>query len=127
MADIKEHPNIAALEAFALGTLDNDSLSSVELHVAGCPSCQERAAAASGDTLVELLRRVHTQLGRRSDTVAEATEAETPGPVPVGAEESTQAPALPSESGGSEALASVPEELARHPRYRVVRLLGEGG
>jgi hypothetical protein len=127
MPVIEEHPNSAAVEAFALGTLDNDSLASVEAHVAGCPTCQERAAAASGDTLVELLRRVHTQIARRSDTVAVAAPVPTPAPVPALAEESTLATALPSEWAGTDALDSVPEELARHQRYRIVRLLGEGG
>jgi eukaryotic-like serine/threonine-protein kinase len=127
MPVIEEHPNITDLEAFALGTLDNASVASVEAHVAGCPTCQERAAAASGDTLVELLRRAHAQMGRRTDTVAEVARVQISAPVPARTEEDVFARASPSVSAGTEALVSVPEELARHERYRVVRLLGEGG
>ena len=51
------HPGVADLEAFVHGALDDALLASVEAHVASCPTCQERAAAVSGDTLVELLRQ----------------------------------------------------------------------
>jgi len=93
MPVIETHPKLADLEAFALGTLDNDSLVSLEAHVSVCSTCQERAAAASGDTLVELLRRVHTQMGRRTDIVTEVARMATPVPVPAGAEDATPAPA----------------------------------
>ena len=81
MAVANIHPGITELEAFTLGTLDEPSLAGVEAHVANCPTCQECAAGASGDTLVELLRRVHTQ-----QTTARAqtpTPAPTPTPTPT--------------------------------------------
>ena len=61
MAVAELHPSIADLEAFTLGALDDPSFAAVEAHVAACPACQERAAGASGDTLVELLRRAHAR------------------------------------------------------------------
>jgi WD40 repeat protein/serine/threonine protein kinase len=124
MAVADMHPDIADLEAFTLGTLDDASLADVESHVADCPTCQERAAGASGDTLVELLRRVHAQSAHRHDTVTEAAElAPTPAPVPV----LTEGLTLPPSADDADAVDGIPPELARHERYRVRRLLGAGG
>src|SRR5262249_57960107 len=72
MPVIDMHPNVADLEAFPLGTLDAPALAAVEAHVAGCPACQERAATASGDSLVELLRRVHARTAEQTGTVSQA-------------------------------------------------------
>jgi len=118
------HPDIADLEAFTLGTLDDASLADIESHVADCPTCQERAAGASGDNLVELLRRVHAQSADRNDTVTEAAaQAPTPAPVPV----LTEGLTLPPSADDTDAVDVIPPELARHERYRVRRLLGAGG
>src|SRR5262249_50994036 len=110
------HPNVADLEAFPLGPLAAPALAAVEAHVAGCPACQERAATASGDSLVELLRRVHARTAEQTGTVSQA-----------GAPGQTAPTVPPAAPGGVETLDFVPPELARHERYRVVRLLGEGG
>lgn len=117
VADI--HPGVADLEAFALGTLDDASLASIEAHLAECPSCQERAAGTSPDRLVELLRCVHAQTGGRTDTVQEAGLAQTPAPLLNATEAGTLPPLSPAgtDAGGG----------LQHERYRVVRLLGEGG
>jgi tRNA A-37 threonylcarbamoyl transferase component Bud32 len=128
MAVAEVHPNIADLEAFILGTLDDASLAGVEAHLADCPTCQERAAGASGDNLVELLRRVHAQAAHRNDTVAEvAAQAHTPAPVPTHTVTVTLPPAAPTDSEGAEVVNVIPPELAGHDRYRVLRLLGAGG
>src|SRR5437763_5874782 len=101
VADI--HLSIADLEAFTLGKLDDASLAGVEAHVADCPTCQERAAAASGDTLVELLRRVHARATHRNDTVAEAAaQAPTPAPVSAHTEAVTLPPEAPTGAAGAE-------------------------
>src|SRR5262245_48590262 len=124
MPVLEQHPNNADLEAFVLGILDDTSLASVEVHVADCLTCQERAAAASDDTLVDLLRRVHAGMRQFTHGVTEAEPARTPAPVGVqGITLALGGPARAEESGCS----PVPEDLARHERYRVVRLLGEGG
>jgi len=126
VADI--HPSPVDLEAFALGTLDNASLTSVETHLADCPTCQECAAGASGDSVVELLRRVHSQMAGHTDTVAgEPVPGQAPAAVPPGTAAATLPLAAPPPVDGTEALDAVPPELARHERYRIVRLLGEGG
>jgi serine/threonine protein kinase len=119
------HPSAADLEAFTLGSMGESSLAAVEAHVADCPTCQEQAAAASGDTLIELLRRAHGRAVHQTDTLAEAAaQAQTEAPLPAAAEAVTLAP---DGADGTEVLCAVPEELARHERYRVVRLLGAGG
>jgi hypothetical protein len=51
-----------------LGTLDDENQATIEGHVAACTSCQERAAVAPVDTLVELLRRVQVRQSRGADT-----------------------------------------------------------
>jgi WD40 repeat protein/tRNA A-37 threonylcarbamoyl transferase component Bud32 len=121
------HPNVSELEAFALGALDNAALAAVESHVAGCPTCQEHVAGVSGDGLVELLRRVHAAAGHRADTRTEvAAHVPTPQAATSAPEPVTLAPAS-TDSDAAEPADAVPEELARHERYRVVRLLGQGG
>ena len=128
MAVAELHPSIADLEAFTLGTLDDPALVAVEAHVAACLACQERAAGASGDTLVELLRRVHAQTVHRNDTVAEsAAQVQTPAPVPAHTEALALPPAAQTNADDTEARDAIPPELARHERYRVQRLVGAGG
>jgi WD40 repeat protein len=132
MAVADVHPSAEELAAFTLGTLGDETQASIEAHVADCTSCQERAAVAPSDTLVELLRRVHARTGRGADTPAEAA-AQTHTPVLLSAVTGSDAhlPALslsaPAELDCSEVPDALPPELARHERYRVVRLLGVGG
>jgi serine/threonine protein kinase len=114
------HPSELELAAFTLGTLDDEAQASIETHVAACSSCQERAAVAPGDSLVELLRRVDARPAALKDTVTEAGEhAVTPDTLPpTEAERPMPVPPEPVE---------VPPELVDHPRYRVRRLIGVGG
>jgi anti-sigma factor ChrR (cupin superfamily) len=56
MAVAEAHPSADELAAFTLGTLGDEAQASIEAHVAACISCQQRAAVAPGDALVELLR-----------------------------------------------------------------------
>jgi hypothetical protein len=84
MARAAVHPEPADLQAFALGSLsDDDSHVSVESHVAGCSTCQEMVAGASGDTFVELLRRAHARPVELKETLTEASVlAATPETLP---------------------------------------------
>jgi serine/threonine protein kinase len=132
MAVAEAHPSAEELAAFTLGTLDDETQASVEAHVTACTSCQERAAVAPGDSLVELLRRVHARAGRGDDTFVDAAgHVETPVPLAPVVESvtlaSAAAPSTPAESDRLEVPDAIPAELARHERYRVVRLLGAGG
>lgn len=132
MVAAEAHPSVEELTAFTLGTLDEETQASIEAHVVCCTSCQERAAIAPGDTLVELLRRVHARTGRGADTfVGAATPGQTPVPLTAIALTGALAPSLAlsaaDESNSLECPAAIPPELARLARYRVVRLLGTGG
>jgi hypothetical protein len=131
MAVAELHPSVEELTAFTLGSLGDEAYAVVEAHVAGCPSCQERAAVAPGDNLVELLRCVHVRSGQPADTVAEgAAQVQTPAPLSVRPEAVTlppRPPAAPAEVARPATPDAVPPELARHERYHVVRLLGTGG
>jgi WD40 repeat protein/serine/threonine protein kinase len=123
------HPSVEDLAAFTLGTLDDESQAAIEDHVAACTSCQERAAVAPDDTLVELLRRVHS---RAADTFVEPTaQLETPVPLEAADEGVTLSAVVPPstspDSDCTEAPDAIPPELARHPRYRIVRRIGSGG
>src|SRR6516165_7970823 len=126
------HPSALELAAFTLGTLDDEAQASIEAHVAACTSCQERAAVAPGDSLVELLRRVDARADRGADTFAEAAaQVQTPTPLAAVAETEGLAPAVAlcvsAELGRPKVPDAVPPELARHERYLVLRLLGAGG
>jgi WD40 repeat protein len=132
MAAADVHPSVEELTAFTLGTLDEEAQASVEAHVAACTSCQERAAVAPPDHLVEVVRRVRARTGCGGDTFAEAA-AQVQTPVLFAAVAGTEAlapavaPAAPAESGSPEVPAAIPPELAGHARYRVLRPLGAGG
>ena len=126
------HPSAQELAAFTLGNLGEETQASIEAHVAACPSCQQRAAVAPDDNLVELLRGVHARRSRGTDTFVEAVAPmQTPVLLEAVAETEAFAPAVAafarSESGRLKVPDAVPPELARHERYRVVRLLGAGG
>jgi serine/threonine protein kinase len=132
MAVADVHPSVEELTAFTLGTLDAEAQAPIELHVASCTSCQERAANTPGDRFVELLRSTYARTSRGADTFVEAG-AQVHTPVLFAAVAGTEAltsavaPAAPAESGRPEFPDAIPAELTRHERYRVVRLLGAGG
>jgi hypothetical protein len=132
MAVADVHPTVEELTAFTLGTLDEEAQAPIEVHVASCTSCQERAATAPGDSFIELLRSAYARTCGGADTFAEAA-AQVQTPVLFAAVAWTEAlapavaPAAPAESGRPENPDAIPPELAHLERYRVVRLLGAGG
>ena len=132
MAVAEVHPSVEELVAFTLGSLDDETHASIEAHVASCTSCQERAAKAPGDSFVELLRSVHARTGCGADPVADVVaQALTTPPLTAVSPTVSLAPDLASsgqtEATRPEAHDAMPPELARHERYRVVRLIGQGG
>jgi tRNA A-37 threonylcarbamoyl transferase component Bud32 len=130
MAVVEGHPSAEELAAFTLGTLGAEARPSIEAHVAACAACQERAAVAPGDSLIELLRSAHARADRPADTVSVA-QVLTPASLAPAAEAIARppagAPSAPAESHHPEVPNAVPPELADHERYRVVRLIGQGG
>jgi hypothetical protein len=126
------HPSAEELTAFTLGTLDDEAQASIEAHVAACTSCQERAAVAPGDSLVELLRRLDARADTGAETFVEAAaQGQTPPRLEAVAKTDALAPAVARfaapESGCPKVPDAIPPELAGHERYRIVRFLGAGG
>jgi hypothetical protein len=113
MPAIDTHPPAEELAAFTLGLLNGAEHDAVEAHVAGCAACQVRAAASPDDSLVGLLRAAHT---RRGEPRTQSLIMTPPGG-------SVTEGDMPADDVGPD----TPAGLARHERYRVVRLLGRGG
>jgi hypothetical protein len=103
------HPSRSALAAFALGKLDAQTAEKVHNHLAGCPDCRTVVETTPNDTLLGLLKNA---AGRPGDTPSLAASI-LKGTL-----------AVPNPDFDMEAL---PAELRDHPRYRILRKLGEGG
>src|SRR6516164_7201005 len=93
MAVADVHPTVEELTAFTLGTLDEEAQAPIEVHVASCTSCQERAATAPGDRFVELLRSAYARTSREAGTFVDPA-AQVQTPVPLAAVAVTDALAL---------------------------------
>jgi uncharacterized protein (TIGR03067 family) len=121
VSNLSTHPTDGVLNDFVLGKLQGPEDDEVAHHLDECPECQRRAAGArSSDTLVELL----ASAGTRFD--AHRSRAPTPCP----GEAAT--PSLLTDTRAWDGIApaapaGVPAVLQGHPKYRVVRQLGEGG
>jgi serine/threonine protein kinase/multidrug efflux pump subunit AcrA (membrane-fusion protein) len=104
-----DHPSAAELAAFALGRLDERSAMKLEAHLAACETCRSAIDAAPTDSFVAMVQGAF--------------------PPTPDAEQLSAA----SNSGRSQTLplrhvdTDVPAELATHPRYRLIELLGAGG
>lgn len=98
------HPSREKLVAFGLGKLDPESQAELESHVAHCELCCQTLRSVPDDTLLNRIKG--------DDTCVFLPAANTEG---------AAAPAA------SSAEPELPPELADHPRYRIVRLLGSGG
>src|SRR5262245_36007868 len=103
------HPSADELTGFALGQLDDAAERDVALHLDACPACQQQVAAVPADTFVTLLRSARLV----EDTQVEAHASLTLSDEPLATVNEVRDP--------------VPPELADHPRYRLVRRLGQGG
>jgi WD40 repeat protein len=111
-----EHPALSDLQAFGLGQLDPARSGAVEDHVARCDACCDDLQKAADDSLVKLLR--------------EAATLADPTPPPDGVwKAATLTPPAPGADATGEWRPDdgPPPELAAHPRYRILRLLGAGG
>ncbi|HYH69240.1 MAG TPA: protein kinase, partial [Urbifossiella sp.] len=114
------HPPASELAAFALGKLAPDDGAGVEAHLAVCEPCQDQTAAVPPDTLVEAVAAAYTlAVGRADGATPTFAAAATPS---LGAATLGWAGGVPGSDD-----AGVPAALVGHPKYRVVRRLGEGG
>ena len=103
MAEQLTHPSPNELSAFSLGQLPNEQAASVESHVSQCERCCETLLnLASDDTFVGLLQEAKRTL-----------EDQT-----IGLDGGDSHPSL---------ISGVPAQLAEHPRYEIIGLIGKGG
>lgn len=98
------HPTQAELESFFHGTLAECDRQRVEDHVGQCETCCDVLRTIPHDPLVE---RIHA-----------ATSSIDDGLTPV----DVRTPAFQEEDAGT-----IPSALLDHPRYRIIRQLGQGG
>src|SRR5262245_50785948 len=97
---VAEHPTAAQLRAFGEGKLEPDAFAALEEHIAACESCCRALEAVPPDSFVSRLKV--------AEQAAFATTCDGPAVTLV-------------------EVAGVPAELADHPRYRVLALVGQGG
>jgi len=118
---ITMHPTDDELTDFLLGKTSNVDHDRVAAHVSECEDCVARATAIEGrDTLVELLASAGTRIE------AEMSAAATPQPQNTSSEvASTHAWDGVPPAGSN--VPVPPPGLSGHPRYRLVRQIGQGG
>jgi serine/threonine protein kinase/formylglycine-generating enzyme required for sulfatase activity len=101
------HPTANELADFAVGKLDDARADAIAAHLGECESCRVAAENAPGDEFAERVRA-----------------ADRAGPVSM---PSFGFSVMDGGSGPRVADDVVPPELANHPRYRIIRKLGQGG
>src|SRR5438094_6964857 len=94
------HPPQPSLAAFAVGKLTGPDADAITAHLAGCAACREFVARTPNDTLIGLLKPT---AGHSAATRTDAAAHAAPSP------------------------AEVPPELRQHPKYHVLKPLGQGG
>lgn len=112
MADAVTHPTPQELTAFGLGKLPEPAATVVAAHLEACSSCRQAVAGISADSCLDTVR------------AAERKDASIPSNrnQPPNAPTSANRPAAPIVS-----CPNCPPELARHPKYLILRELGHGG
>src|SRR5262245_25140040 len=101
MTVLTHHPSADELRAFGRGQLSAEAAAAVERHVAECESCCRLLEEAPGDSFEGQLREAGQGAALATTAGAAAgTLGEAPG---------------------------VPPQLAEHPRYCVLGLVGQGG
>src|SRR5262249_50823917 len=101
MTMLIQHPSPDEVRAFGQGHLSAEAADAVERHVADCESCCRLLEEAPGGSF-------EGQVREASRGAPLATTADVVGGTLAGVE-------------------GVPAELADHPRYRVLGLIGQGG
>ena len=101
------HPTDQTLQAYGLGTLDEQSAESVDAHLETCEECRRRVGEVSGDSFLGRLRKVHGA-------------SAVPGGLPTSAAATSQKVATPPAD-------TLPPGLADHSDYEIKRELGRGG
>jgi serine/threonine protein kinase/WD40 repeat protein len=114
------HPSVEKLRTFGLGQLEEGEASAIEEHVSQCEACCRTLAEAGSDTFTNLLRNSGPALPGVPTSEARTLAPDSPSPVAAGGQTAADSSAEPPSFGP-------PPELLRHPRYRLLGLLGTGG
>jgi eukaryotic-like serine/threonine-protein kinase len=109
----QKHPSPEQLAAFGLGRLQGAEREGIERHVADCDSCCAALGALPVDSLLGLARQ--------------AARAQPLSCGPALGETQAVGGTTPAEGYTAPGTAELPPELAEHPRYRIISLLGQGG
>jgi serine/threonine protein kinase len=112
MPDAVIHPTPQDLTAFGLGKLPEDAAAAVAVHLESCHSCRQAVAAVAPDSFLDKVRAA--------------------GPAGSSFPPSLARPANAPSSAGQPPMSNipcpeVPPELARHPKFLILRELGRGG
>ncbi len=94
------HPSRGDLAAFVAGRADDAQIRGIETHLAGCEACRAALKTIPPDALETLVRAAVVASGERPED--EGTDDGRPS-------------------------CDVPADLQRHPRYRVLGVIGAGG
>jgi serine/threonine protein kinase len=113
MGVVTSHPTDQTIRSYGLGELDEHSSLSVWNHLGGCPSCQRRLAEMLPNRAVDRITGPRPQADRPSAGEAASSGTETDRGHGV--------------SGSPPEAVTLPQELAEHPDYEIVRELGRGG
>ena len=104
MQKMTNHPSREQLSAYNLGQLPPDEATTIESHISECePCCDTIISLSSDDTFVGQLREA------RQLAVDPTLVHDRHGPKPISSH------------------TDFPPELAEHPRYEIIRLIGKGG
>ncbi|MFO0878183.1 MAG: protein kinase [Gemmataceae bacterium] len=114
------HPSIELLVAFHRGQLRGSDADMIEDHLTSCDACAARLLTQPDDWFLKLARTTQSQDGgaEAHSFLNNASLFDTLLPIPD--TEKTD----PSPSPGSE---EIPAEVRDHPRYHVLKVLGQGG
>jgi formylglycine-generating enzyme required for sulfatase activity len=110
------HPTPEVLTAYGLGKLTDPETEVVARHLSTCADCRRLVEGLPADSLVGLVRST-----KQATVLPAADPAHAPTEPGLGQSQLTS-PAEPPPPP-----ADLPPELAEHPRYRILRVLGRGG
>jgi tRNA A-37 threonylcarbamoyl transferase component Bud32 len=103
------HPSAQQLSAFGLGKLSEAEAEAVARHLGDCPDCLQAVQRVAPDSFLGRVKQVRPGGG---------TALPRKAPPPQGASPPGKRRAAPP---------ALPPELQKHPKFRVVRALGQGG
>jgi hypothetical protein len=122
------HPRPEELAAFVQGKLSAADFIAVEQHLLRCDVCVRSLQDQPEDSLHQLARQARTFADTAAPHGASSTPPAAEGATvflrPPAAGEPNASPPCPWQAPSQD---EVPGLLARHGRYRVLRLLGQGG